>query len=223
MKQALATIFQSLFTDVKDPRTLLMRTLTMFVALLSYIVVENQSEILNFAKSFSRDTVIEQVQGQRVANYPKVAKEHATMLYTQSNADEVVVAEYRPKFVNNYQDLIAWEGKLGVDPNKVINSVLEKGSVMYSYHIQAKNFEYIFEENPDWTSHEFVTSGSEFRNMGAEYIYTCPIFNMDNAYSGYVGLVYSEIPYTSEKEHLMLKEYLARVCEPHARALGRKK
>ncbi len=223
MKEALAAIFQALFSDVKDAKTLALRALTMFIALLSYIVIVNQGELLQFAKSFSRNTVIEQVQGERVSQYPKIAKERATMLYTQSNADEVVIAEYKPKFVNNYQDVIAWEGRLNVDPNNVLNSVLDKGSVMYSAHVQGQNFEYILDPNVDWHDSYFVTSGGEYTTMGGKYIYTCPIFNLDNSYSGYVGLVYRDLPYNNEEEHKKITSYLGRLCDPHARALGRKK
>lgn len=223
MKQALAAVFQALFSDVKDAKTLALRALTMFIALLSFIVIENQGELVNFAKTFSRNTVVEQVQGERIAMYPKVAKERATMLYTQSNADEVVVAEYKPRFVNNYQDLIAWEGRLNVDPNKVLNAVLDKGSMMYTAHVQGQSYEYAFSSEPTWNTSMFVTAGKEYVDMGAKFIYTCPIFNLDNSYSGYIGLVFKDLPYTSEDEHSKVSDYLDRICKPHARALGRKK
>lgn len=173
MKEALAAVFQALFSDVKDAKTLALRALTMFIALLSYIVIMNQGELLQFAKNFSRSTVIEQVQGERIAKYPRVAKERATMLYTQSNADEIVIAEYKPRFVNNYQDIIAWEGRLTVNPNEVLNRVLDKGSVMYTAHVQGLNFEYEFDSGRKWSDSMFVTSGQEYTNMQAKYIYTC--------------------------------------------------
>jgi hypothetical protein len=222
MKEALALLFQGLFSNIKDSKTLALRTVTMFIVLISYLIIMNQGELVQFAQTFSRSTVIEQVQGEREANFPKVAKERATMLFAQSRADEVVVAEYKPRFVNNYQDIVAWEGRLNVDPNQVLNSVLDKNSQMYSLHLLGKHFSYAFKEEK-WGDGKFVTSGTEYTSIGAKFIYTCPIFNLDNSYSGYIGLVYRELPFLSEDEQHKIEEYLARICTPHARALGRKK
>lgn len=222
-KEALTALFSALFSDIKDAKTLALRAVTMFIAMLSYFVIMNQSDLLDFAKNFSRRTVIEQVQSEQIAAYPRVAKERASMLYTQTGADAVFIAEYKPKFINNYQDILAWEGGLSINPGDMLNIVIDKSSNVYQQHVLGHNSSYTFSSEGSWKDSGFITSGKEYTKVGVKYLYTCPIFDMANSYSGYVGIGYTSFPYESPKEKLLLEDYLERVCNPHARALGRKK
>lgn len=222
-KDILSALLDTLFTHIKDAKSLALYSVTMFIALLSFLVITNQSDLLTFTRNFSRSTIIEQVLAERVASYPKFAKERASMLYAQSNADAVFIAEYKPKFVNNYQDIIAWEGGVTVNPANMLNNVLDKTSLVYHQHVIGHNVAYAFTSNVSWSADNFLTSGREYKTIGIKYLYTCPIFDLDNSYSGYVGIGYTSNPYTNMEEKIMLEEYLERVCDPHARALGRKK
>lgn len=222
-KEALVAVFSALFSDIKDAKTLALRAVTMFIAMLSYFIIMNQGDILEFAKNFSRRTVIEQVQSEQVADYPKVAKERASMLYTQSGADGVFIAGYKPKFINNYQDVVAWEGGITVNPGDMLNIVIDKSSNVYQQHVLGHNVSYAFSSEGNWKDSGFITSGKEYTKVGVNYLYTCPIFDMANSYSGYVGIGYTSFPYVSPEEKEMLEDYLERICNPHARALGRKK
>lgn len=222
-KDAIYELFKALFSDIKDAKTLALRALTMFIALISYLVIVNQGSLLDFAKNFSRRTVIEQVALERVADYPKIAKERAAMLYTQARSDAVFIAGYKPRFINNYQDIEAWEGIISVNPANMLNIVIDKSSELYQQHMLGHNASYTFSEENSWKNSGFVTSGQEYTQVGITYLYTCPIFDMDNSYSGYVGIGYKELPYINDEDKRLLEEYLERVCTPHARALGRKK
>ncbi len=222
-KDILSALLDTLFTHIKDAKSLALYSVTMFIALISFLVITNQSELLTFTKNFSRNTIIEQFTAERTAQYPKVAKERASMLYTQSSADAVFIAEYKPKFVNNYQDIVAWEGGVSVNPANMLNIVIDKTSSAYQQHVIGHNVAYDFTRDISWSTDSFITSGKEYKTVGIKYLYTCPIFDLDNSYSGYVGIGYSSIPYSDEQEKRMLDDYLERVCNPHARALGRKK
>ncbi|QIG60637.1 holin [Vibrio phage VPT02] len=221
-KMNLLASLYALLQDIKDPKTLLMRVISIFILLVSYLIVTNQSTLFDFAKNFSRTTVIEQVQAEREAQYPRVAKEKASMLYVQANSDAVFIAEYTPKFINNYQDIVAWEGKINVDPSKLKKAVIDKSSVTYQNHLVGRNQSILFEKVVPMRG-AFVTNGLEYESLGIKYMYTCPIFNQANSYSGYVGIAWAEEPYGDKKEKALLEAYLERVCNPQARALGRYK
>lgn len=222
-KDVISSILDALFTHIKDAKSLALYSVTMFIALLSYLILANQVELISFAKNFSRTTIIEQLATERSMVFPKIAKERATMLYTQANADAVFIAEYKPKFVNNYQDIIAWEGGIAINPTKLLNIVIDKTSSVYQQHVQGKNVAYDFSSDVSWSADNFITSGKEYRDLNVKYLYTCPIFDLDNSYSGYIGIGYLDSPYTDPAEKKMIEAYLDRICTPHARALGRKK
>lgn len=211
----------ALLQDIKDPKVLLLRLISVFILLLSYLLITNQSTFFEFTKNFSRNTVIEQVQAERAAVYPRVAKEKAAILYVQANSDAVFIAEYTPKVINNYQDIIAWEGRINVNPSALLKAVLDKSSTTYQNHLVGRNEAIVFEDTP--IRGTFVTNGLEYTKIGISYMYTCPIFNQANSYSGYVGIAWAELPYEDKTEKAQLEAYLERVCNPQARALGRSK
>lgn len=222
-KDILALIMNALFANIKDAKSLALYALTLLISIIGFMLITSQGELISFAKNFSRNTVVEQVQAERVLAYPKIARERASMLYIQSSADAVFIAEYKPKFVNNYQDIVAWEGSVTVNPSKMMNIVIDKTSSVYQQHVIGHNVSYKFSSDHSWSADNFITSGKEYKDVGIVYLYTCPIFDLDNSYSGYVGIGYTSIPYTNTEEEGMLEEYLERICDPHARALGRKK
>lgn len=219
----LSLLINALFSNIKDAKSLLLYACTMLVSILGYMLIVNQDDILTFSKNFSRNKVLEQVRVEQTINYPKIARERASMLYTQSGADAVFIAEFKPKFVNNYQDIIAWESGITINPSTLLNTVIDKTSGVYQKHVIGHNVAFDFDKTSDWDIDNFITSGKEYRAAGIKYLYTCPIFDLDSSYSGYVGIGYTADPYTSIDEKEMLEDYLERLCDPHARALGRKK
>ncbi|ASV43375.1 holin [Vibrio phage JSF12] len=220
-KFAILDVLLALLKDVQDPKVFLIRVSTAFILVLSYLVITNQGTFLDFAKNFSKSTVAQQLRGEQEAQYPKVSNEKASILYVQSNSDAVFIAEYTPKFINNYQNIIAWEGKLNVDPTKLTNRVVDRSSTVYQQHLLGKTYPVKFNEIT--YRGEFVTNAEEYKTLNVSYMFTCPIFNLDNSYAGYVGIAWVELPYQNAKEEEALEEYLERICEPQARALGRAK
>lgn len=221
-KLNLLACLYALLRDIKEPKTLLLRVISIFILLISYLIVANQSTFFDFAKNFSRSTIIEQVQSENVARYPRVAKEKASILYVQANSDAVFIAEYTPKFINNYQDIVAWEGRINADPSKLRKAVINKSSTTYQNHLIGRNETILFDTLSPIRG-EFVTNGLEYGALGVKYMYTCPIFNRANSYSGYIGIAWVNKPYEDEEEKALLETYLERVCNPQARALGRYK
>lgn len=222
-KEILALLVNALFSHIKDAKSLLLYSLTILITTFIYIILVNESEIIDFSKNFSRNKIIEQAEAEREMEYPHVAKERASMLYAQSNSDAVFIAEYKPKFVNNYQDIIAWEGGVTVDPSEMINIVIDRTSEIYQRHMLGESTAYSFKDNSNWSADKFITSGREYSEIGIIYLYSCPIYDLNNSYSGYIGIGYTSTPYNTLEEKHKLEGYLEKICIPHARALGRKK
>lgn len=218
----LSTLLGHLTEDVKNPRTFLYRVCSLFVIFMLYLTLTNQSDLMDFAKNFSRSTVVEQVKMERATLFPAKAKEKATMLFLQSNADAVFVTEFSPTFINNYQHVVAWEGRVSIDPAKLTKSVIDKASNAYQEHVLGRDIAVDF-GSMGLYGRDFITNGKEYTHAGLSYMYACPIFNLDNAYSGYVGLAWKTSPFEGVKEKAQLEEYLERICSPQARALGRAK
>ena len=170
-KDALSEVLKALFSDIKDARTLALRSVTIFIALISYLIIVNQGNIFDFARNFSRSAVIEQVNSERAAHYPKVAKERASMLYTQSGADGVFIAEFKPKFINNYQDVVAWEANVSVNPGNMLNLVINKSSSVYQKHVLGHPSGYTFKSVSGWKDSDFITGGREYKRIGITYLY----------------------------------------------------
>lgn len=224
-KEALAALLKALFSDIKDAKTLALRAITIFLAMLSYFIITNQGALIDYAKNFSRNAILSQERTEIVLNYPKKAREIASILYTQTGADGVFIAEYKPKFVNNYTDIIAWEGALNINPSKFMNMVIDRSSKIYQQQMFGKSTSYIFDHTTKgiWGTLGFITSGKEYTDLGINYLYSCPVFDLANSYSGYIGIGYKSVPFNNAKEESNLTDYLQRVCQPQARALGRAK
>lgn len=222
-KEGLWTAVLALFQDIKDPKTLLIRALTMFVALVGYFIISNEEEIVNYAKNFSRENVLAEARREAEANYVTTAKDKAATLYVQSRADLVTIVGYRPKFVNDFADIVAAEGNVAIGQTNLTGSFIDRTSLSYQQHLLGKNAHYDFTVEEDWDNTGFITDGKEYTSMGIHYIYTCPIFNLDNLYAGYIGFGFKEKPITEETSFEEVDTFLSRLCAPQARALGRKK
>lgn len=223
-KEFLWNAIVAIFQDIKDPKTFLIRALTMFIAMLGYLIVSNEGEIVNYAKNFSRENILAEAKKEAEQNYTIIAKDKAATLYVQSKSDLVTVVGYRPKFVNDFADVVAAEGNVKIGQTKMTGSFIDRTSSTYQQHLLGKNVSYDFtEDESTWDNTGFVTSGEVYVDMGISYIYTCPIFDLDNLYSGYIGIGYKEKPIHDDITDEEIESFLSRLCAPQARALGRKK
>ena len=70
---------------------------------------------MSFLKTFSTSAVLQDVQTQRIDNFPNVAREKSMVLFSQTGADAVFVVKYKPDAINDYSNIIAWESNAQLD------------------------------------------------------------------------------------------------------------
>lgn len=207
-----------LFNETKDPSTFLKRLLTLLVGVIIYLFLMYTSEVMSFIKTFSTSAVLEQVQEQRIYAFPTLAREKSMILYSQTHADAVFVVKYKPESINDYQTIVAWEGNAQLDKSDMADKAVNKTSNFYRTQLDGFNFEVRPVENQrGYYSNIFVPT---FKNVDFDYIYTCPVFNLNNIYSGYIAIAWEKIPIDNE-DIPGFRDYLAKLCGPQQRALGR--
>lgn len=208
-----------LLTEIKDPATLLKRVGTLAITVIIYFLINNTAEIGTYLKAFSTSSVLEDIQEQRIKNFPNVAREKAMILYAQTKADVVFVVKYKPDAINDYQNIIAWEGNIQIEKADLEDKAVDKTSELYRQHLDG--FNYAYDVATKVTTYRY--SGvdiPEFKNINFEYVYTCPYFNLNNIYSGYIAMGWKVKPQgTSDPEKF--NQYLYRLCNPQRGSLGR--
>lgn len=213
MKQQLLAYMAKLLSEVKDPKTFFLRTLTILVMLMGYALVTNPEAIVSVAKDFTREAVIESLEAERKDKLPIVSKERVSLIYGQVYADLVYVATYNPKQQNDYLRVIAREGEAG-GPSFDMRTklVIRKASKMYLEHLSSRNFIMGLGQN-GYTN--LLFNSTRLEEAGIKFLFTCPIYSIDNIYSGHVGIGYRRAP------DAIPSGFLESICVPNARAIGR--
>lgn len=206
-----------MLAEAKDPATLLKRILTLFVTVLLYLSIAHTSELVSFLRVFSTNAVIQDIQVQRVTTFPTVAREKSMILFSQTEADAVFVVKYKPDGINDYQNIVAWEGKAPLDKSDMEDKPVNKASQLYKRQLEGSN--YVINNEVKVIRYNGVDM-PPFKSSTYNYIYTCPYFNLNNIYAGYIGIAYTELPVT-RTELSMFEDYLSRLCSAQQRYLGR--
>jgi hypothetical protein len=213
MKQQLLAYMANLLSEVKDPKTFFLRTLTMLVLVMGYALVENPEAVLTIATGFTREAVIASLEKERFAKMPVISKERVSLIYGQVYADLVYVATYDPKQQNDYLTVIAREGEAGAASFDMRTKlVIRKSSIMYLEHLSSRNFVLDLESNG---YAKLLFSSSRLEEVGIKFLFTCPIYSADNIYSGHIGIGYKDRPRVTSLG------FLESICRPNARAIGR--
>ncbi|QGH45157.1 endolysin [Bacteriophage Eos] len=207
-----------LLQEAKDPATLLKRLLTLLVGLVLYLVIMNTSEVMSFLKTFSTTAVLQEVKQQRQLEFPNIAREKSMILFSQTRADAVYVVKYKPEAINDYQTIIAWEGNAQLDRSDTTDKAVNKTSELYRNHLEG--FTYAVKNEVKVSRYSTTMSLPELKNIHFDYVYTCPYFNLNNIYSGYIAIAW-ETPPVGVEDMDAYTNYLAKLCSPQQRALGR--
>lgn len=206
-----------LLQEAKDPASLLKRLLTILVTVILFFVINNSTEVLSFLKTFSTSAVIQDLRVQRIQNFPNVAREKSMILFSQTNADAVFVVKYKPDAVNEYQNIVAWEGNAQLDKADLADKAVDKTSSLYKR--QLEGFTYVVDRDTR-TNRYAGMDIPPFKNNEFKYIFTCPYFNLDNIYAGYIGIAWKDVP-VEASDLGQFNEYLTKLCDPQRRGLGR--
>ena len=142
--------------------------------------------------------------------FEKTALEQLRIVHISSGADFSAVFTFRPKNLNYFVDLIAYEGTLPstVDSKNLGGYPIDKTTAEYSTHLSGTYF---------WTDKEFVFLPTKRKPPEISYMFSCPYFNLDNVYAGTVEM------YWYNSKPALSNERLTSICGQAVRALGRAK
>lgn len=217
----LMQMFNVIIAEVKDAKTLTLRMLAMLFGLLCYFLATNQTQIIDAIKNYGDSSTVEKIQKERVSKYPIIAKEKASFIYSLTGADFVGILEYEPVFQNNQADLIAYEGKTPIDLNVWQDLPLNKYSGAYTAHLAQSIYWGVLEaKSESIVESEALISKKLLKSVGISYIYSCPIFNLSNSYSGAILVGWKDKPSGDIDEII---KYVNGIVYPSARVLGRSK
>ena len=223
MKVQVLQLVMDFLKEVKDPRALMFRVVTLLVGVLLYTLVENPQVFTELAQNISRESVLEAMAEEREKQFPKLAKERVSMIYGQTRADLVYVVHYVPKNINNFGKVVVYEGLLGSQAASLMETaeVVDKTSKTYLTHLTGQHFSLDIANKHTLGDNIFVHPTFKLVDLRVTYMYTCPIFSIDNVLTGFIGIGWKEKPEINIKDDITLESYLFTVCDPHARSLGR--
>lgn len=199
------------------PKVLLTRLFMIIIVFIGIIFWTSHEQIIQGVFESRIETVYQQIDKKREKRYNIVVKEQVQSGYALLNPNTVMVLEYRPININEYLDVVAYEGELPnrLSSNDFYGMAVSKISPEYQAHVLGSSYS---EEGSKGTAHNS-------RRLRAAYRYSCPIFNLNNIYSGMVVYMwYGTLPYNdTEKDEKDFKRRMSIYCSQNARSIGRSK
>lgn len=208
-KSAILNVLRSIFTT-KNTELLILRVFAAVVISILAFVLYSKNELFQLYRETKYENYTYVIQAERERNFDNAAQEQLQIVHASADADFSAVFSFRPKNLNYFVDLVAYEGRLPptVDERNLGGFPINKTSDEYKTHLLGRTFS---------TDKEFQYIPSKEKRLGEEsygYMYSCPIFNLDNVYSGSISLAWYEKPDIST-------ENLDTLCRQSARTLGR--
>lgn len=203
-------VLDRLFKDNASGKVLFSRVLVVII-LFALVFVWFKSESLMAAYVDSAYEKYDKlIENDRNAKFDNTALEQLQIVHISSGADFSAVYTFRPKNLNYFVDLIAYEGKLPstLNPKNLGGYPIDKTTAEYSTHLSGRYF---------WSEKEFVFMPTKTKPPEISYMFSCPYFNLDNVYSGAVEM------YWFNKRPALGTDRLTSICGQAARALGRSK
>ena len=194
-------------------------------ALLMLLIFTHQDRLLKVLEDRARFQTTTEFLVIQQAKYQAVSKERVTMAYMQTKADIVAVFEYSPQYVNDFSSIVEFEGRVLLNKKDWHNTVINKRSAMYQAHLTGRPYSFIIPKGIK--SEDMFASQASIESLlithSLEYSFSCPIFNLDNHYSGHMTLAWVSKPYRTDEQKYALEVNLEDTCTQHARAIGRTK
>ena len=201
-------VWDRVFKDNATGRVLFSRVFVLIVFFVLGMTWVKSDAILNAYKDSSYETYANIQQKDREARFETTALEQLQIVHVSSGAEFSAVYSFRPKNLNYFVDLIAYEGKLPstVSEKSLGGFPVDKTSQEYSTHLGGRVF---------YSENEFVFLPSTVKTQELKYMFSCPFFNLDNVYAGTVTM------YWYEKNKNINTARLESICDQAARTLGR--
>lgn len=195
----------NLVTSVKTWKQLFIKLIFIIILFIMVIVWYKWDDVFDFYKTSHTTLVVDKLEQTKKFN--SASTEQLNVVHLSTGADFTAIFVFRPKNINYFVDIIAYEGRLPyeVDPKILGGYPIDKTSEEYNKHING--LYYISKDaSPYLPTKEFV---------GVAYTFSCPYFNLDNYYSGSILMEW----YT--KKPVVTDTRLQVVCNQAARILGR--
>lgn len=193
-------------TTIQTWKQLFIKLILIIILFLMVIVWYKWDDVFSVLKNTS--TVdIHAVEIERAKKFETASQEQLDVIHLSAGADFSAIFVFRPKNINYFVDIIAYEGRLPyeVDPKNLGGYPIDKTSEEYNKHING--LYYISEvASPYLPTKDFVQ---------VAYTFSCPYFNLENYYSGSILMEWYK------KKPLVTDTRLMVVCNQAARILGR--
>lgn len=203
-------VLDRLFKDNASGKVLFSRVLVVIILFaLTFVWYKSDSLLTAYVNStYEKYDAI--VQRDRDAKFDNTAIEQLQIVHISSGSDFSAVFTFRPKNLNYFVDLVAYEGQLPstLDPKNLGGYPIDKTTAEYSTHVAGRYF---------WSEKEFVFLPTKKTPPEITYMFSCPYFNLDNVYSGTVEM------YWYGNRPALGTDRLTSICGQAVRALGRSK
>lgn len=206
----LTEMFLSALDKLLRPETTLIGRLFTFLIMFALVLIWYKGEaLMEIYKQSKFENYQEAITAIREHDFQVSATEQLQIAYMSSGADFAAVYEFKPKNINNFYSIVAHEGDLptGINPDPDILYPIDKSSIEYRTQLTGQSY---------YSSKQFdflPISTKNKPNIG--YLFSCPIFNIDNIYSGMVSMMWKD-----GEEHLD-NSRLDAICGQAVRTLGR--
>ncbi|URY13899.1 holin [Shigella phage ESh27] len=203
-------LLDRIFKDNASGNILISRVAVVVLLFLMALIWYKGNIFMDYYVRSKYDTYTEVIQKERNTRFESAALEQLQIVHVTSRADFSSVYSFRPKNLNYFVDLIAYEGKLPstVTEKSMGGFPVDKTTAEYSVHLSGLHF-------TSKTDFAFLPTKSKTPELA--YMYSCPYFNLDNIYAGTVSM------YWYKGSDVLNEERLAAICNQAARILGRAK
>lgn len=203
-------VLDRLFKDNASGKVLFSRVFVVIILFALTFVWYKSDSLLTAYVNSTYEKYDSIVQRDRDTKFVNTAIEQLQIVHVSSGSDFSAVYAFRPKNLNYFVDLVAYEGQLPstIDPKNLGGYPIDKTTPEYSTHVSGRYF---------WSEKEFVFLPTKKVPPEITYMFSCPYFNLDNVYSGTVEM------YWYNSRPIIGTERLTSICGQAVRALGRSK
>lgn len=201
----LMDILDRLFKDAVTGEIVFYRALLLILIFIMGFSWYSRDEIFALYKETRFENYQEILQAERDRKFEMAAQEQLQIAHVSSKADFSVIFSFRPRNMNYFVDMIATEGKT---PSDLIGKEkggypINKTSNEYMVHMSGRHFS-------NYKEFAYLPAGQE----DFEYMYSCPITNLDNIYAGSVSMFWKKKPVINENKLFV-------ICNQAERLLSR--
>lgn len=201
-------VLDRLFKDNVSGKVLISRILAVVVLFVLIFVWYKGDLLMQTYKDSRYENYIVLAQAEKDAKFEATAVEQLQIVQASSGADFSAIYSFRPKNMNYFVDMVAYEGKLPstINAKNLGGFPIDKTSTEYSTHLLGEKFV----SNDEW-----VFLPTKQVPLEISYTFSCPYFNLDNVYSGAVAM------YWFEGSPIIPEKRLSVICGQASRTLGR--